>query len=112
MSLACRFCHSAAEAEHRKQLSYAVVVSHVTGERLMEAIEVIERECKEIPGCCVRCETCGRHSVISYSSAVFVAQKYGMEGNGPRDFYVHYQEMCRIHERKKRVHYEADATQV
>jgi len=67
----------------------------------MDSIEAIERECKEIPGCCVRCETCGRHSVISYSSVLFVAQKYGMDEGTPCGFYLHYQEMCRMYDRSK-----------
>lgn len=99
MSLACRFCHDKAEATHERPLPYSVVLTHENEEKLMDAVRQIEGCGRPVPSCCVLCETCGRYSLVSYSSQVFMYSKHGVESKFPTTFLEHYQRLCILHQR-------------
>jgi hypothetical protein len=88
MSLACRFCHPDPITADCPS-SYAAVLSFGSKEGIAVAMQDLEAMRTVIPGHCVQCEVCRKHSLISYA-LVFHMYPHDVEPNAM----AHYANLC------------------
>jgi hypothetical protein len=88
MSLACRFCHPDPTTT-ACQTSYATILSFGSKAGVALAMHELENKRTVIPGHCVQCEVCRKHSLISYALACHLCP-HDVEPNAT----AHYANLC------------------